>query len=53
MKVYIVCFDGDHISHPTAFLDLEKAEERLRIMQDEMDAATQHYTGRADSWIEC
>ena len=38
MKVYIICFDGDYISYPTAFLDKEKAEERLRIMQDEMDA---------------
>ena len=37
MKVYIICFDGDHISHPTAFLDKAQAEERLRIMQDEMD----------------
>jgi hypothetical protein len=38
MKVYIICFDGSHISYPTAFLDREKAEKRLRIMQDEMDA---------------
>ena len=37
MKVYIICFDGDHIAYPTAFIDREKAEERLRIMQDEMD----------------
>jgi hypothetical protein len=38
MKVYIICFDGDHICYPTEFLDREKAEERLRILQDEMDA---------------
>ena len=38
MKVYIICFNGDHIAYPTAFLDRDKAEERLRIMQDEMDA---------------
>jgi hypothetical protein len=38
MRVFIICFDGSHISYPTAFLDREKAEERLRIMQDEMDA---------------
>lgn len=39
MKVYIICFDGDHIAYPTAFLDRDEAEERLRIMQDEMDAS--------------
>jgi hypothetical protein len=38
MRVFIICFDGTHISYPTAFLDRETAEERLRIMQDEMDA---------------
>ena len=37
MKVYIICFDGEAIAYPTAFIDREKAEERLRIMQDEMD----------------
>ena len=37
MKVYIICFDGETIAYPTAFLDKAQAEERLRIMQDEMD----------------
>ena len=51
MKVYIICFDGDHISHPTAFLDREKAEERLRIMQDDMDAdADKHQRKSYSQW---
>ena len=51
MKVYIICFDGDHISHPTAFLDREKAEERLKIMQDEMDAdADKHQRKSYSQW---
>jgi hypothetical protein len=51
MKVYIICFDGDHICHPTAFLDREKAEERLRIMQDEMDAdADKHQCKSYSQW---
>jgi hypothetical protein len=51
MKVYIICFDGDHISYPTAFLDKEKAEERLRIMQDEMDAdADKHQRKSYSQW---
>ncbi len=37
MKVYIICFDNETIAYPTAFLDKAQAEERLRIMQDEMD----------------
>ena len=37
MKVYIICFDGETIAYPTAFLDKAQAEERLRIMQVEMD----------------
>ena len=51
MKVYIICFDGDHISHPTAFLDKAQAEERLRIMQDEMDAdADKHQRKSYSQW---
>ena len=51
MKVYIICFDGDHISYPTAFLDREKAEERLRIMQDDMDAdADKHQRKSYSQW---
>ena len=38
MKVYIICFDEETIAYPTAFLDKAQAEERLKIMQDEMDA---------------
>jgi hypothetical protein len=51
MKVYIICFDGDHISYPTAFLDKDKAEERLRIMQDDMDAdADKHQRKSYSQW---
>ena len=51
MKVYIICFDGSHISYPTAFLDREKAEERLRIMQDEMDVeADKHQCKSYSHW---
>lgn len=51
MKVYIICFDRDHISYPTAFLEREKAEERLRIMQDEMDAdADKHQCKSYSQW---
>ena len=38
MKVYIICFDEETIAYPTAFLDKAQAEERLKIMQDDMDA---------------
>lgn len=38
MKIYIICFDHSEISYPKVFLDKEKAEERLRIMQDAIDA---------------
>lgn len=38
MKVYIICFDGETIAYPKAFLDRELAEKQLTIMQDEMDA---------------
>lgn len=34
MKVYIICFNNEHIAYPTAFLDREMAEECLKIMQD-------------------
>lgn len=51
MKVYIICFDGDHIAYPTAFLEREKAEERLRIMQDAMDAdADKHQCKSYSQW---
>lgn len=51
MKIFIICFDGTHISHPTAFLDREKAEEHLRIMQDEMDAeADKHQCKSYSHW---
>ena len=51
MKVYIICFDGDHIAYPTAFIDKEKAEERLRIMQDDMDAdADAHQRKSYSQW---
>lgn len=51
MKVYIICFDRDHISYPMAFLEREKAEERLRIMQDEMDAdADKHQCKSYSQW---
>lgn len=43
MKVYIICFDGETIAFPTAFLDKAQAEERLRIMQDDMDAEADRY----------
>lgn len=49
MKVYIICFDGDHISYPKVFLDKEKAEERLRIMQDAADAEAAVYMGKSYS----
>lgn len=37
MRIFIICFDGETIAYPTAFLDKAQAEERLKIMQDEMD----------------
>lgn len=51
MKVFIICFDGDHIAFPTAFIDREMAEERLRIMQDAMDAdADKHQRKSYSQW---
>jgi hypothetical protein len=51
MKVFIICFDGETIAYPTAFLDRELAEKRLRIMQDEMDAdADKHQRKSYSQW---
>jgi hypothetical protein len=51
MKVYIICFDGETIAYPTAFIDRERAEERLRIMQDAMDAdADKHQRKSYSQW---
>lgn len=38
MKVYIICFDDSGIAYPNVFLDREKAEGRLRSIQEEVDA---------------
>lgn len=38
MKVYIICFDDSGIAYPNVFLDREKAEGRLRIIQEEVDS---------------
>lgn len=38
MRIFIICFDGETIAYSAAFLDKEEAEERLRIMQDAIDA---------------
>lgn len=37
MKVYIICFDGETIAYPKAFLDRELAEKQLYAMQYAMD----------------
>lgn len=51
MKVYIICFDEETIAYPTAFLDKAQAEERLKIMQDEMDAdADKHQRKSYSQW---
>lgn len=51
MKIYIICFDNKEISYPKVFLDKEKAEERLRIMQDAMDAdADKHQCKSYSQW---
>ena len=51
MKVYIICFDEETIAYPTAFLDKAQAEERLRIMQDDMDAdADKHQRKSYSQW---
>jgi len=49
MKVYIICFDNSEISYPKVFLDKEKAEKRLRIMQDAADAEAAVYMGKSYS----
>jgi hypothetical protein len=49
MKVYIICFDGETIAYPSAFLDKERAEERLRFMQDVMDADAYKYQRKSYS----
>ena len=51
MRVFIICFDEETIAYPNAFLDREKAEERLKIMQDEMDAdADKHQRKSYSQW---
>jgi hypothetical protein len=51
MRVFIICFDGTHISCPIAFLDREKAEERLRVIQDEVDEeADKHQCKSYSHW---
>lgn len=49
MKVYIICFDNETIAYPKVFLDEASAEERLRIMQDEMDAEADRYQRKSYS----
>lgn len=34
MKVYIICFDNEHIRYPKVFLDRELAEKRLQELRD-------------------
>ena len=51
MKLFIICFDGETIAYPTAFLDKAQAEERLKTMQDEMDAdADKHQRKSYSQW---
>jgi hypothetical protein len=38
MKVYIICFDDSGIAYPKVFLDRERAEGRLKSIQEEVDA---------------
>lgn len=49
MKVYIICFDDCGISYPKVFLDREKAEGRLRSIQEEVDALAARRNQATDS----
>lgn len=46
MKVYVICFNNSKIAYPKLFLNREKAEMRLRIIQDLIEMEAAEYMGR-------
>jgi len=46
MKVYVICFNNSKIAYPKLFLNREKAEVRLRIIQDVIETEAAEYMGR-------
>jgi hypothetical protein len=49
MKIYVICFDNKIIKYPKAFADKALAEERLKELQDTLDAEADEFQWKSYS----
>lgn len=49
MKVYVICFDNKLIAYPNVFTNKALAEERLKIIQDTLEAEAREFQWKSYS----